>query len=190
VNAEDFQRATNASPAQLADLQAYRALLQEHNQRQNLLGPTALDAYWNRHAYDSWQVLAQAPDAVHWADLGAGAGLPGVVVAIFLKSTFNAEVHLVESRRKRCEFLSEVVDVLDLPAIVHKARAEDLRLSVQVVTARACAPMVELLAFAQPYLQAGAIGLFPQGVVIRRLARTLAQRRPWTTCDGEEAGPP
>jgi len=64
---------------------------------------------------------------------------------------------------KRCRFLSDVVRALDLPATVHNDRAENLKLSVDIVTARACAPLHRLLGYAQPYFRLGATGLFLKG---------------------------
>jgi 16S rRNA (guanine527-N7)-methyltransferase len=163
VDAAAFQRLTGCSDAQLADLTRFQALLAEWNAVMNLVGPATMAAYWNRHAWDSAQLLKLAPEAVTWADLGAGAGLPGVVLAILLKDTPGARVHLVESMAKRCRFLRVVVDELGLPAEIHNARAEELDLKVQVVTARACAPMVRLLGYAQPYLKRGAVAWFLKG---------------------------
>jgi 16S rRNA (guanine527-N7)-methyltransferase len=73
-----------------------------------------------------------------------------VVLAILLKDTPGAKVHLVESMAKRCRSCASVVDELDLPAEIHNARAEELDLKVDVVTARACAPMVRLLGMPSP----------------------------------------
>lgn len=161
--AREFQAATGASPAQMADLERFFALLADWNDRMNLVGPSALGEFWLRHALDSAQLLAIAPGALTWADLGAGAGFPGIVLAIFLKGRAGAHVHLIESMAKRCRFLQAVVDALGLPASVHHVRAEDLKLKVDVVTARACAPLVRLLRYAWPYLRAGATGLFLKG---------------------------
>jgi 16S rRNA (guanine527-N7)-methyltransferase len=72
-------------------------------------------------------------------------------------------VHLVVSMAKRCRFLSEVVRELELPATVHNDRAENLSLPVDIVTARACAPLHRLLGYARPYLKGGAAGLFLKG---------------------------
>ena len=163
VDAAAFQRLTGCSDAQLADLQRFEILLAEWNAVMNLVGPATIPTYWNRHAWDSAQLLALAPEAKTWADLGAGAGLPGVVLAILLKETPGAKVHLVESMVKRCKFLRVVVDELKLPAEVHNARAEELDLKVDIVTARACAPMVRLLGYAQPYLKRGATAWFLKG---------------------------
>lgn len=163
ADAASFQAATNATPAQLADLERFLGLLTDWNGRMNLVGPSTLADFWNRHAYDSWQLLPRALEARTWADLGAGAGLPGVVLAVFLKDQPGAEIHLVDSLAKRCRFLAEVTAELGLPARVHNARAESLALSVDVVTARACAPMTKLFGYALPYLQRGATGLFLKG---------------------------
>jgi 16S rRNA (guanine527-N7)-methyltransferase len=158
-----FQAASGANAAQMADLRAYRDLIAEKNTVMNLVGPSALEQFWPRHAWDSAQLISQAPDALKWADLGAGAGFPGIVLAIMLKGREGAVVHLVESMTKRCRFLSDVVTRLDLPAQVHNSRAEDLSLTVDIVTARACAPATRLLGYARPYLSRGATGLFLKG---------------------------
>ncbi|HVY33364.1 MAG TPA: 16S rRNA (guanine(527)-N(7))-methyltransferase RsmG [Caulobacteraceae bacterium] len=147
----------------MADLEAFRSLLAQWNEDMNLVGPSAMAEFWPRHVYDSAQLLALAPEARVWADIGAGAGFPGVVLAILLKETPGARVHLVESMAKRCRFLQAVVNQLALPAEVHNSRAEDLRLKVDVVCARACAPLVRLLGYTRPYLTGGATGLFLKG---------------------------
>ncbi|WP_369825778.1 16S rRNA (guanine(527)-N(7))-methyltransferase RsmG [Caulobacter sp. BP25] len=147
----------------MADLVRFQELLAEWNEVMNLVGPLTIATYWTRHALDSSQLLDLAPEASTWADLGAGAGLPGVVLAILLKGRAGAKVHLVESMAKRCRFLDVVAKDLDLPVQIHNARAEDLKLKVDIVTARACAPMTKLLGFAEPYLRTGATGLFLKG---------------------------
>lgn len=158
-----FRTATGASDSALVDLEAFRAMLEEWNGRMNLVGPSALGEFWLRHAYDSAQLLTVEPEVLTWADLGAGAGFPGLVLAIVLKGRPGAHVHLVESQAKRCRFLSHVVETLALPATVHHARAEALSLKVEVVTARACAPLVRLLGYAWPYLKSGARAVFLKG---------------------------
>jgi 16S rRNA (guanine527-N7)-methyltransferase len=163
VDAAAFQRLTGCTDRQLADLTRFQTLLAEWNAVMNLVGPATIAPYWNRHAWDSAQLLKLAPEARTWADLGAGAGLPGVVLAILLKDAPGSKIHLVESMAKRCRFLQAVADDLDLPVEIHNARAEELDLKVDVVTARACAPMVRLLGYAQPYLKRGATGWFLKG---------------------------
>jgi 16S rRNA (guanine527-N7)-methyltransferase len=163
MDAEGFAALAHANAAQIADLERFRRLLADWNEKMNLVGPATLPDFWNRHAWDSAQLLALAPDARTWADLGAGAGFPGLVLAILGKGQAGFRVHLVESMAKRCRFLSEVVRELELPATVHNDRAENLSLPVDIVTARACAPLHRLLGYARPYLKGGAAGLFLKG---------------------------
>jgi 16S rRNA (guanine527-N7)-methyltransferase len=150
---QGFADAIGATSGQIADLERYRAMLEDWNSRMNLVGPSAMAVFWSRHALDSAQLIRLAPEALRWADLGTGAGLPGLVLAILLKGREGAQVHLVESLAKRCRFLSEVVSELGLPAKVHNARAEDVKIEVEVVTARAVAALPKLLGFAEPYLK-------------------------------------
>lgn len=163
MTAEEFQRLTRADPARMIELEAFLGRLTEMNAVMNLVGPDTIPDFWNRHAWDSAQLLDLAPGARTWADLGAGAGFPGLVLAILLKGRLDTQVWLIDSLQKRCRFLQSVVDALTLPATVIWGRAEQQVLKVDVVTARAVAPMDKLLGYAQPYLQRGAQGLFLKG---------------------------
>ena len=140
------------------DLRRFRRLLTEANAHMNLVGPSALAEFWRRHVLDSGQLLDLAPHALRWADLGAGAGFPGLVLAIQLKDREGAAMHLVESQAKRCRFLQSVADDLALPAKVHWARAESVENApaVDIVTARACAPLARLFGYALPFMRGGA----------------------------------
>lgn len=158
-----FQVKTGATEQQMADLEAFRLRLTEANAVMNLVGPDSLPDFWNRHAWDSAQLLNFAPGALTWADLGAGAGFPGVVLTILLKGRSGAHVWLIDSLGKRCRFLQEIVDALDLPATVLNGRAEAQSVTCDIVTARAVAPMERLLGYAQPYFERGAQGLFLKG---------------------------
>lgn len=163
MTADEFQRLTGASPERMVELQRFLDHLTEANAVMNLVGPDTLPDFWNRHAWDSAQLLDVAPDARTWADLGAGAGFPGVILAILLKGTPSAHVWLIDSLGKRCRFLSYLVEDLALPATVINGRAEAQAIKVDVVTARAVAPLDKLLGYAQPYFQRGAQGLFLKG---------------------------
>ena len=163
IDEAEFVRLSGASPAQIEALRTYRDLLTDWNQRMNLVGPATLPDFWGRHAWDSAQLISLAPDAVTWADLGAGAGLPGIVLAILGKGREGFDVHLVESMAKRCRFLEAVVEALDLPAVIHNDRAENLSRDVDIVTARACAPMTRLLGYAKPWLTGANQALFLKG---------------------------
>ena len=159
----EFQTLTGASPERMADLIIFLERLTEANAVMNLVGPDSLPDFWNRHAWDSAQLLDLAPEAKTWADLGAGAGFPGVVLAILLKDRPGAHVWLIDSLQKRCRFLQTIVDELALPATVIWGRAEEQTVKVDVVTARAVAPMEKLLGYAQPYLSRGAQAVFLKG---------------------------
>ena len=177
IDAADFVRLSGASEAQISALETFRELLTDWNQRMNLVGPATLPDFWGRHAWDSAQLISLAPEARTWADLGAGAGLPGVVLAIMGQGRDGFHVHLVESMAKRCRFLTEVTARLDLPVTIHNARAENLRLDVDIVTARACAPLVRLLGYAKPFFDRGAEGLFLKGQDVE--AEIEAARAQW-----------
>ena len=163
MDAQAFAAATSATPSQIDDLNAFRRRLTDANAVMNLVGPDTLPDFWNRHAYDSAQLTRHASEARTWADLGAGAGFPGVVLAILSKGRADAHVWLIDSLGKRCRFLQEVVDELALPATVINGRAEAQSVTVDIVTARAVAPLEKLLGYAQPYFERGAQGLFLKG---------------------------
>ena len=158
-----FGARARATETQLSDMEAFRIRLADANAVMNLVGPDSLPDFWNRHAWDSAQLLQEAPQALTWADLGAGAGFPGVVLAVLAKGRPGAHVWLIDSLGKRCRFLQEVVDALELPATVINGRAEEQRIRCDIVTARAVAPMDRLLGYAQPYFERGAQGLFLKG---------------------------
>jgi 16S rRNA (guanine527-N7)-methyltransferase len=173
----EFQTLRSATPAQMADLGTLIERLTVANAVMNLIGPDTLPDVWNRHIFDSAQLLDLVPGAATWADLGAGAGFPGLVLAILLKDRADSHVWLVDSLGKRCRFLQEVVDALSLRATVVNGRAEEQRIKVDVVTARALAPMDRLLGYAQPYLQRGAQGLFLKGE--KAEAELIEARKVW-----------
>jgi 16S rRNA (guanine527-N7)-methyltransferase len=177
MDAAAFQARTGATPAQMADLDLLSERLAEANAVMNLVGPDTLPDIWNRHIFDSAQLLDLAPRAATWADLGAGAGFPGLVLAILLKNRSDSHVWLIDSLGKRCRFLQEAVDGLSLRATVINGRAEEQRVTVDVVTARALAPMDRLLGYAQPYLQRGAQGLFLKGE--KAEAELIEARKVW-----------
>lgn len=174
---EAFRARASASAEQIADLEAFRLRLVEANAVMNLVGPDSLQDFWNRHVWDSAQLLDLAPEAKTWADLGAGAGFPGLVLSIMLKGRDGAHVWLIDSLAKRCRFLQEVVDALSLPATVIVGRAEAQAVTCDIVTARAVAPMDRLLGYAQPYFQRGAQGLFLKGERVE--SELIEARKSW-----------
>jgi 16S rRNA (guanine527-N7)-methyltransferase len=168
--AEDRARAlelVSVSRETEARLDRFVSLLRDWQQRVNLIAPSTEPLLWTRHIADSLQLLALAPRARIWADLGSGAGFPGLAIACALADTPGACVHLVESNTKKAAFLREAAQATGAPAVVHPVRIADFIKQppqpIEVVTARAVAPLNELLAAAYPLLIKGAVGLFPKG---------------------------
>jgi 16S rRNA (guanine527-N7)-methyltransferase len=135
--------------------------------RTNLVANSTLSEVWTRHISDSLQLLPLAPDARVFADLGSGAGFPGLVIACALKGQDGALVHLVESTGKKANFLREVIRITGAPAVVHQERIENFAAKsseeIDAVTARALAPLPQLLELSAPLLKSGVLGLFPKG---------------------------
>ena len=150
-----------------ARLDRYVGLLLEWQAKTNLVAPSTLPTLWTRHIADSLQLLALAPSAKVWVDLGSGGGLPGVVLACALAETSGAMIHLVERNAKKAAFLREALRVTGAPGMVHLAEIGDTvdRITgpVDCVTARAVAPLHQLIGFAEPLVRKGAKILFLKG---------------------------
>ena len=108
----DRERALALTPVSretTARLDRFVETLLDWQQRMNLIAPSTIPILWTRHVADSLQLLALAPTARVWADLGSGAGFPGLVIACALADTDGAQVHLIESNGKKAAFLREAV---------------------------------------------------------------------------------
>ena len=141
----------------------YADLLARWQRIKNLVSPSTLPEVWTRHLADSAQIVPLMPDALRWADIGSGAGFPGLVVAILLAGRPGAHVDLVEANARKCAFLREVARACDVPATVHNARvAEALPelKSIEVLTARALAPLPDLIEMGKVLLDDGATAIF------------------------------
>ena len=148
-------------------LDRYVDLLREWQAKTNLMAPSTLPNLWTRHIADSLQLLALAPSAKAWVDLGSGGGFPGVALACALAETSGATVHLVERNAKKAAFLREAVRVTGAPGVVHLGDIGDTvdRITgpIDCVTARAVAPLHRLIGFADPLVRKGAKALFLKG---------------------------
>ena len=146
-------------------IETYVKLLLTWQQRINLIGPTTVSAVWERHVCDSLQLLPLLPPGAHaLAELGSGAGIPGLIVAM----AAGIEAHLYESNGKKAAFLREAARQTGTRAVVHNVRLESLAgqtglPKVDCVVARALAPLPMLLDYAQPFLSQRAVGLFHKG---------------------------
>jgi 16S rRNA (guanine527-N7)-methyltransferase len=158
---------TPVSPETGARLDRYVELLGEWQAKTNLVAPSTLPHLWTRHISDSLQLLDLAPSAKVWVDLGSGGGFPGVVLACALADAAGAMVHLVERNAKKAAFLREALRVTQSPGTVHLADIGEIvdRISgpVDCVTARAVAPLHQLIGFAEPLVRRGAKALFLKG---------------------------
>jgi 16S rRNA (guanine527-N7)-methyltransferase len=168
--AQDRTRALALTPVSretLDRLDRYVALLLDWQRRLNLIAPSTEQTLWTRHIADSLQLLPLAAGASVWADLGSGAGFPGLPIACALAATDGARVHLVESSSRKAAFLREAAQATGAPVAVHEMRIADFVKArppnIEVVAARAVAPLSRLLAGAYPLLKSGAIGLFQKG---------------------------
>jgi len=167
--AEAVVRRWDVSRESALALEAYADLLLKWKRRINLVGRVDEEELWRRHIADGLQLLPllRPTDGVV-ADLGSGAGVPGLVLAIGAMGRRDLRVHLVESNAKKAAFLSEAARVTGAPAMVHCGRIEDVAREAalsgaSLVTARALAPLPELLRLAFPLLSKGARGLFHKG---------------------------
>jgi 16S rRNA (guanine527-N7)-methyltransferase len=158
-------RAYNVSRESLERLEEYVELLLSWQRSFNLIGNSTASTIWTRHILDAVQLLPLLPPrTTAIADLGSGAGIPGLVLAI----AGELEAHLYESTGKKAAFLREAIRKTSTKAQVHNVRLETLRgrtdlPMVQCVVARALAPLPLLLDYAEPFLKQGAIGLFHKG---------------------------
>ena len=159
----DFIRLIPASHEAIAKLDRYAALLIEWSQKFNLVSPSTLPHVWSRHFLNSAQLvplIPKRPDRQLIADLGSGAGFPGLVLSIM----GVPDVHLIESTGKKADFLRAVITELELDTEVHQARVEDmLEFRAEIITARALAPLTELLPLAMPLMRKDTICLFLKG---------------------------
>jgi 16S rRNA (guanine527-N7)-methyltransferase len=148
-------------------LDRYVDLLGEWQAKTNLVAPSTLPSLWTRHISDSLQLLALAPSAKVWVDLGSGGGFPGIVLACALAESQGSMIHLVERNAKKAAFLREALRVTNAPGTVHLADIEDsvdrIKGAVDCVTARAVAPLHQLIGFAEPLVKRGAKALFLKG---------------------------
>jgi 16S rRNA (guanine527-N7)-methyltransferase len=160
-------------------LDRFVSLLLDWQQRINLIAPSTEAKIWTRHVADSLQLLTLAPQARIWVDLGSGGGFPGLPVACALADVPGVQVHLVESSLKKAAFLREAARATDTPIIVHAVRIGDFmknfRESADIVTARALAPLADLLSAAYPLLKRGVEGMFLKGQDVDRELTTAAK---------------
>lgn len=175
----------NVSRETFLTLQAYVSLVAEASQVHNLMGAQELPRVWGRHILDSAQLFPFLTTAGGVADLGTGAGLPGVVLALL----GVRPMHLVESTLKKCRFLEHVSRETSVPLEVHAQRCEDISsLPVTHVVSRAMAPVSQVLVWARPWLQPHQSLIFLKGrrayeelLAAKKIARFSVETHPSQT---------
>ena len=160
-------------------LAAFVDLLERWRHKTNLIADSAFASVWTRHIADSAQLIALAPTAKRWIDIGSGAGFPGMVIAIQLADVPGALVHCIESDQRKCAFLREAARATGAAAVIHPLRVEAIEPSslgpVDAVTARAFAPLPLTLKLATPWLERGATAVFPRGESAREQIAALPE---------------
>ena len=170
LSPNEFQSVTDVSRETMARLTTYVVTLTKWQRAINLVSRRSLDDVWRRHIMDSVQLLSHAPhapslDAQVWFDLGSGAGLPGLILAIL----GVGQVHLVESDSRKCAFLAEAARLTKTRVTLHNCRIEDIWLKaiqperVDVITARALAEIDSLIDLASPIATQDTVCLFLKG---------------------------
>jgi 16S rRNA (guanine527-N7)-methyltransferase len=155
-------------------LAVYVALLTKWNAKINLVGPTTLPDVWRRHILDSAQIHPQIAGAGTLVDLGSGAGLPGLILAIL----GGPQVHLIEADARKCAFLHEAARVTGAVVTIHNRRIEAApAIAADVVTARALAPLAQLLDHAVRFLKPAGKCVFLKGA--RQADELTEARKTW-----------
>ncbi len=149
-------------------LDIFAAQLAKWQKTINLISQKTLGEIWTRHIADSLQLLDLVPDSARvFVDLGSGGGFPGLVLAAAFADRLAAEFHLIESDQRKSAFLREAARAMGVRVQVHNTRIEaaleNWPHGADVVSARALAPLSELISLAAPLLKAGTVGLFPKG---------------------------
>ncbi len=141
-------------------LNRFEALVRDENQRQNLVAPSTLDQFGVRHIADGAQLVKLSSPGRRWCDVGSGAGLPGLVIAILSGDPMT----LIEPRRLRAEFLRRACTDLGLTQVtIAEAKAERATGRFDVITARAVAETGKLFAMTEHLAHAGTRYILPKG---------------------------
>lgn len=161
---DDFQKKTNVPRETLTALKTYVRVLLEWQEQLNLIGESTIPDLWHRHILDSAQILDHVPDwqikPRTWADLGTGAGFPGMVLALM----GAGHVHLYEKSPRKCQFLRAAARATGAPVTVHQGRSDEFPpMIVDVVVSRACAPLNRLLGMARPFFGPETTAYFHKG---------------------------
>jgi len=156
----------NVSRETIDRFQIYYQLLKQWQKKTNIVAPSTVDQFWQRHIADSLQCVQILSEKHNWVDIGTGGGFPGLVIAIALADKKSNEISLVDSNLKKCAFLRTVIRETGISARIIPERIEQVVRkdnAPEVVTARALASLNDLLTMCEPWLSGSTIGLFHKG---------------------------
>ena len=161
----------DVSRESLNQLDIFADLLKKWQKSINLVGPKEIERLWSRHIADGLQLAQAVPSHVHSiADLGSGSGIPGIIISIALQAR-GVKMHLVESNGKKAAFMRDVIRKTGIEAKVHCSRIEDVYAQpwvqeIDLVTARALAPLPLLVKLTVPFVENGGEMLFLKGEAV------------------------
>ena len=163
---QKFAAISGVSRETLERLKLYVNLLLKWQKSVRLIGPSTINDLWRRHILDSAQLFSIIPPQARiLVDFGSGAGLPGFVLAVL----GVPDVHLVDSNIRKCAFLRAAATLTDTAVTIHNTRVENLtNLSADTITARALAPLNDLLNMAEPYLIPSTVCIFSKGQGVKQ----------------------
>ncbi len=146
-------------------LKIYVEMLGKWNRSINLVSKSTLDDVWRRHIAEHLQIAEIGPNTGRWADLGSGAGLPGLIVAAAKVEKFpNTQVTMIESDQRKCAFIAAAANSMELDVSIECRRIEESTTQTyDVISARALAPLSHLLELSLPYRHKETVCIFPKG---------------------------
>lgn len=180
---DDLARVFPVSRETVDRLEIYESALHKWQRAVNLVAPATLSTAWSRHFADSLQLLAHVPEnAKTLADLGSGAGFPGLVLAAHFAGSGGPSVTLVESDRRKAAFLRDTARAMQISVDILSTRIENdanlpLLKCADVVTARALAPLGRLIGLVAPFISSATVCIFPKGREVE--AELIAARKNW-----------
>ena len=167
LNYKDFKEKTDINDEKLEKLKKYLNLIKIWQKKFNLVSQNSFEFIWERHFLDSYQILKLIGNKKRILDIGSGAGFPAIVCAICSNNNFD----LVEANKKKCRFLNEVKDIINIKNIfIHHSRIENLKIikNFDYISARAVTSLDILLKYAFKFYTKGMYCVFLKGKTVSK----------------------
>ena len=167
LNYKDFKEKTDINDEKLEKLKKYLNLIKIWQKKFNLVSQNSFESIWERHFLDSYQILKLIGNKKRILDIGSGAGFPAIVCAICSNNNFD----LVEANKKKCRFLNEVKDIINIKNIfIHHSRIENLKIikNFDYISARAVTSLDKLLKYAFKFYTKGMYCVFLKGKTVSK----------------------